>query len=393
VSFSLALRALLERPLSTILTALSVALGVALVIAVLLLEREAQGAYRRTAVGVEVLVAGNKGSRIDALLSTLYHVGRAPGRVSWSYYEKIKRDPRVAYAVPLAVGDRYLGRPVVGTTAELFGRFRPRPGVGFDIEGRVFDKPHEAVAGARSGLSVGDTFHAGHGKVIHDEITFAVVGVARATGTAHDKVLWIPIRSFLKLEGHVGLQRGKQEFDAVSAVLVKTTSGSPFLVEPLIREINDGSEAQAIRPVQVVGELFSLVADAQQVLSWIGVLVVGVAGLAVMVALYNTMAARRREIAILRALGATRRHVFFSVLLEAAMICGLGALLGMALGHGGAALATPFLEARTGIRLDTAAGLLAAEPAVVAAIIAMGCAAGVIPALTAYRTDVARGLS
>lgn len=390
MALRLAWRSLKERRLSSLLTAFSVALGVALVLAVMLLEREAKNAYRRTAVGVEVLVAGNKGSRVDALLSTLYHVGRAPGRVSWDYYERIRADKRVAYAIPLAVGDSYRGRPVVGTTAEMFLRFQPRPGAGFDVAGRVFEQPHEAVAGARSGLSIGDTFHAGHGNVVHDDVTFEVVGKARATGTAHDKALWIPIRSFLKLEGHVGLKRGKEELEAVSAVLVKTRHASPLILEPLIREINDGSEAQAIRPVQVVGELFSIVKDAQEILSWIGVLVLCVAALGVMVALYNTMAERRKEIAILRALGATRRHVCLGVLFEAALICGVGALGGLAFGHAGALVAGPYAEARAGVRFETT--FLAQEPLIVAAIFLLGCAAGVIPALTAYRVDVVRNL-
>ena len=130
---------------------------------------------------------------------------------------------------------------------------------------------------------------------------------------------------------------------------------------------------------------------AQKILSWIGVLVLGVAALGVMVALYNTMAERRREIAILRALGATRRHVFLSILFESALICALGALCGLALGHGGALLAGPYMEARAGIRFEDA-GLIAAEPLILAAIFVLGCAAGVIPALTAYRVDVATSL-
>ncbi|MHC4933532.1 MAG: hypothetical protein ACYTGV_15215, partial [Planctomycetota bacterium] len=86
--FRMAERNLRQRPLSSALTSVSIALGVALVIVVSLLERETRSAFQRTAVGVEILVTGNKGSRIDALLSSLYYVGRAPGRVSWDYYEK-----------------------------------------------------------------------------------------------------------------------------------------------------------------------------------------------------------------------------------------------------------------------------------------------------------------
>jgi putative ABC transport system permease protein len=366
----LAWRSLRQRPLSSVLTCLSVALGVALVIAVLLLEREARNAYRRTALGVEVLVAGNKGSRIDALLATLYHVGRAPGRVTWSYYEELKRDKAVAYALPLAVGDNYRGFPVVGTTAELFTSLRPRPGVSFELDGRAFGGKREAVAGSRTGLSVGDTFHPSHGAFEHKDETFTVVGVTRATGTAHDKAIWIDVHDFLHMEGHVGMERHDHEHDAVSAVLLKTKSGSPLVIEPLIKRINDGNEAQAIRPVQVVGELMGIVGDAQKILSWIGALV---------------------EIGVLRALGARRSQVFAAVLLEASLICGAGALVGIAIGHGGALLAAPLMESRAGVRFE-AAGLLPHEPLFVLVLVGLGCVAGVLPAMSAYRVDVARAL-
>ncbi|MHC4931516.1 MAG: ABC transporter permease, partial [Planctomycetota bacterium] len=303
----------------------------------------------------EILVTGNKGSRIDALLSSLYHVGRAPGRVSWDYYEKLRADGRVEQAIPLAVGDNYRGIPVVGTDSALFTDFHPLPGRSFECDGEVFAPGGGgmAIAGSRTGLKTGDRFVASHGAYEHDDFEFRVTGVARPTGTAHDRVIWIDIGDFLQLEGHEGMQREGEERKAVSAILVKTKSGSPLVIEPFIREINDGTEAQAIRPMRVVGELFALVGEAQRVLSWVSALVIVVAALSVMVALYNTMAERRREIAILRAVGATRLRVFATVVLEAALLCAGGALLGLLLGHGGAALLAPAVEMRTGVRLES----------------------------------------
>ncbi|MHC4222387.1 MAG: ABC transporter permease, partial [Planctomycetota bacterium] len=200
-AFRMAERNLRQRPLSSALTAISIALGVALVIVVSLLERETRNAFRRTAVGVEILVAGNKGSRIDALLSALYHVGRAPGRASWEYYEELKADSRVEHAIPLAVGDNYRGIPVVGTDAALFTDFQLRPGRPLDCDGEVFSPGGGgmAVAASRSGLKIGDRFVASHGAgggYEHDDFEFRVTGVVRPTGTAHDRVIWIDIRDF-----------------------------------------------------------------------------------------------------------------------------------------------------------------------------------------------------
>ena len=396
-AFSMALRGLKERALSSALTALSVALGVALVVAVLVLEREARAAFHGTAHGVEILVGGTKGGRIDTLLSALYHVGRAPGRVPWSLYEKLKEHGDVAYAVPLAFGDRYRNMPVVGTTEEIFTRFRPRPGVAFEIEGATFaGGGRRAVVGAEAarttGLRIGDTFYPSHSGLDddprHRDETFTVVGVARATGTAHDRAIWVDIGDFLSLKGHEGMFRDGGEEPGVSAILVKTSSPYPWVVEDLIRRINDGDEAQAIRPLQVVGELFALVGTVQRMLTWTAWLVVVVAAAGAMVSLYHAMAERRRDVALLRALGASRRRIVLTVLLESMLLCGGGAVLGLLLGHGAAALAAPVLEARAGVRLD-AATLLPEEPFLLLALLGVGALAGIAPALRAYRVDVA----
>ena len=164
------------------------------------------------------------------------------------------------------------------------------------------------------------------------------------------------------------------------------------MVEPLVREINDGTEAQAIRPLQVVGELFVLVGNAQRVLAAVAWLVVVVATLSVSVALYQGMASRRRQIAILRALGATRKRIFGAVLLESILICCFGAIAGLFLAHGGAWLAAPLLESRAGILVEHAWLPHAVELALVGIVALAGALAGLIPALNAYRSDVAAQL-
>jgi len=396
---AMAWRGLRERALATALTAASIALGVALAVAVLLLEREARAGFLGTATGVEVLVAGAKGSRIDAVLGTLFHVGRAPGRVARSFAARLAADERVEYAVPIAVGDSFRGAPVVGTTAEFFERFRPRPGVAFEIEGR-WGGGALAVLGAdaarATGLREGDRFVPSHTGLAddptHRDEHFTVSGVARATGTAHDRAIYVDLDDFLHLRGHAGLERDGAEEDAVSAVLVKMRASSPLVLEPFLREIDDSREAQAVRPAQVVAELFGLVGTAQRLLTWVAWLVIAVAAAGVCVSLYAATAARRGEIAILRALGARRRSVFGIVLLEAALVCAIGGVAGLALGRGGAFLAAPLVEARAGIRLDLGGGL-GAGAWLLPALVAVGCLAGLLPAARAYRVDVREHLA
>lgn len=394
-AFGMAWRGLRERAVASALTGASVALGVALAVSVLVLERAARAAFEGTATGVEVLVAGTKGSRLDAVLSVLFHVGRAPGRVPLEFAERLAADARVEYAIPVAVGDSFRGAPIVGTTGAFFERFRPRPGLAFELEGEWGGGGRTAVVGAeaarRTGLRVGDVFVPSHSGLeedpTHRDEPFTVTGVARATGTAHDRAIYIDLADFLHLRGHSGMARDGEEEAAVSAVLVKMRAGSPLLLEPFLREIDDSREAQAVRPAQEVAALFDVVAIAQRVLGWVAWLVVAVACAGVAVSLYASTAARRGEIAVLRALGARRRTVFLVVELEAALVCGLGALGGLLLGRGGALLAAPLVEARAGVRLDLWGGA-GAEAWLLPLVVALGGLAGLLPAARAYRADV-----
>ncbi len=379
----MAWRSLRQRSLASALTALSVALGVALLVAVLTLEAAARDSYAGTARGVEALVGGTKGSRIDLVLSALFHVGRAPGRVPMALWERLAADDRIDYAIPVAIGDTYRGTAIVGTTPDFLAHLlRMEGGLGGE----------EAVAGADSGVSAGQSFVPSHTGLeddpTHEHEPFTVRAVAPRTGTSHDRAIYVGLHEFLHLRGHAGLAQGG---DAVTAVLLKTKSGSPLVLEPLLKEINDGDEAQAVRPVQVIAELFDLIGAAQRVLGWVAWLVIAVAATGVAVSLYLSMNDRRREVALLRALGATRARILATVLAEAALLCGLGALLGLLLGHGGAALLAPLIEARGGIRIDGLA-LTPPEPPLILALVALGLLAGLLPAMAAYRIDVARGL-
>ena len=392
----MALRSLRQHALASTLTTLSLALGAALTVGVLLLAHRARGAFEETALGVQILVAGNKGSRVDALLGTLYHTGRAPGRVALSYVDELRADPRVDYAIPVATGDSVGGMPLVGTTGDILDRFEPRPGERFRLTGERFDDgPRFAVAGAATGLALGAKFTPSHGGMRGDQThvheKFTVVGTLAPTGTAHDRVIWIALDDFLHLSGHKGMGRGEGEIRAVSAALVKTTSGSPMIIEPLIKQINDGTEAQAIRPLLVVSELLGLFGTARRILVWVSGLVMLVAIVSVAVSLYNTMASRRREFALLRALGAPRRRLLWLVVLEAMVLCLIGSVCGVVIGHGVLTLAAPWVEASAGVRLETGL-MLPTEAYFVLAVVGAGSLAGLLPALRAYRVDVARAL-
>jgi putative ABC transport system permease protein len=241
----------------------------------------------------------------------------------------------------------------------------------------------------------------------HTDNPWTVVGVLNATGTAVDRGLYINLDSFYHIEGHevrdsaktgatqTGPQK-KEEKDndpdpgQVSAVAVKLTS--PVYALGLYREINDGSDAMAAFPAVEVRKLFSIVGNIDLILLAQAILIGIVAGVAIAVSIYNSMSERRREIAILRALGARRNVIFAIVVLEAVSICAVGAVLGIAGGHIIVAGTNTVLHRVSGFTVEP----LSFQPVelfIIAGCILLGALSGIGPAARAYRTEVAEHLA
>ncbi len=412
--FGIVRRSLRQHLLSTVVTMVSLALGVGLVMAVFTIERQARDAFTGGQSGFDA-VLGARGSPLQLVLNTIFHLETSPGNIPWSLYEQVHDDPRVALAVPYAVGDQYEGFRVVGTTPELFERAEVTRGEPFRIRapGRVFEpERREALVGsfaaARTGLRYGATFQPSHGVYegvaddVHEE-EYVVVGVLEPTNTPNDRVIWIPIDGVLHMEGHVMRGAGEEyhpepgeevpdEHKEVSAVLLDLKGGFALASQMASSFNREGTEATMAYPIAAsVAQLFDRLGWIQKVLTFVAWLVVAVAAGSVLASIYNTMNERRREFAILRALGARRGTVFRVIVAESATIAAGGALLGFAVHFAVLSVAAGILRAQTGVVID----VLAFDAALVVtplAVVALGALTGVVPALKAYRTDVATNL-
>lgn len=394
----LAWRSVRRRPLSSILTALVVALGVALVIAVETVRASADRSFTETARGYDVILGPPQGSPLQVVLSTLFHVDEPPGTLPWSAFDKIEKDPRVAAAIPYAMGDTYRGHRVVGTVPAMFDVLTDGDGRKLEggMRGRVFgDGRFEAVVGSavasRTGLGIGTTFGVSHGLVEggqpHGE-RWAVVGVLRPTGTAHDRAIYIPIETFYAIPGHTvpGQEEGQRPLSAVGVRLK-----SPALRLLILQEYRtETAGAQAVLPSDQVRKLMTIVGDVNRGVTLVAWIVTIVAAVSILVGLYNTIQGRRREIAVLRALGARPAHVFGLILLEALILCLLGGALGLLLGHAGVAAAAPTLLESYGVKVEV--GLGAYDLQVLGALIGLGLLAGLLPAWRGLTTPVADNL-
>ncbi len=390
-------RSLRQHALSTAVTAGSIALAGGLLMSVWTVKTQSQAAFTSTGMVFDA-VLGARGSKLQLVLNAIFHLESSPGNLAASDYEFIRRHPAVKTAIPIAVGDNVRGYRLVGTLPELFTAVELAPGRKFALQpgGRWFEgAERSAVAGsfaaAQLGLRAGDTFHPFHG-LAYDERnqhadTYTVAGVLAPTNTPMDRVIWIPLRGLQTMGGH-----DPRAATEVSAVLVQLRSpAAGFMLDLLYNK--QGNRLTFAYPVgTILAELFSKLAWFDRVLELVAYLVALVAAASVLASIYNSMSARQRDLAILRALGARRRMIFGAVVSEAAAIGVLGSVLGFVVYAGLLTVVAGVIRAQTGVVLEVWRWqpVLAACPAGMILLCALG---GVVPALKAYRTPVAATLA
>lgn len=391
------LKSLKQHALSTVITAVSIALATGLWITVWVVKTQAQATFSSVTAGFDA-VLGARGSSLQLVLNTVFHLESSPGNLPWSDYEDLRKDERVGAAIPIAVGDNYRGYRLVGTLPEFFEKAESSDGKKFELQsgGRWMDAlRREAVVGSfaaeRLRLRVGDTFHPYHGLIFdennqHSE-TYVVVGILRPSNTPADRVVWIPLAGIQSMSGH-----DPKAAQDISGVLVKLKSALfGRQLEQLYNK--QGNRLTFAWPIgTIVVQLFDKIAWFENVLTLVSYLVAMVAAGSVLASIYNSMNERRREIAILRALGARRSTLFTIIVLEATTIAWLGVVLGLGMYAGLMQVVSQIIRSQTGVVLHP----FAFSPVMIwapACMLVLGAFAGLVPAVKAYRTDVAEHLA
>ena len=390
-------RSLRQHALSTLITAGSIALACGLLMCVWMVKTQSQTAFTQTTTGFDA-VLGARGSKLQLVLNAIFHLEASPGNLSAADFESVKRMPMIKTAIPIAVGDNLRGYRLVGTVPELFTGVEYAPGKKFALRsgGKIFSpEAKEAVAGSfaaeRLGLKVGDKFRPFHGLAFDPSNEhaddFVITGILEPSNTPVDRVIWIPLRGLQTMSGH----DAKLATD-VSAVLLQLRAPTAgFMLDTMINK--QGNKMTFAYPLgAIIAELFGKISWFDQVLTLVAYLVALVAAASVLTSIYNSMSARRRDLAILRALGASRRTIFGAVLAEAACIGVLGAAAGFVVYFGLFAGVASLVRAQTGVVLNLTAvhPVLWLCPLAMTLLCALG---GIVPALKAYRTPVAETLA
>ncbi|MCB0587499.1 MAG: ABC transporter permease, partial [Phaeodactylibacter sp.] len=370
---------LVNKPLSMLLSLVLFALGVGLISLLFLLNQQLQDKFDKNLAGID-LVVGAKGSPLQLILSSMYHIDAPTGNISIKEATPFLRPghPLIKTAVPLSLGDSHKGYRIVGTTPDILGLYEAQTG-----EGQIWKATMETTIGAVVAedlkLKVGDSFYSSHGfirddNLIHDDAgAFKVVGILKPTGSVIDQLILTNSQSIWAVHEHGGEEHGEEsqeeehqhevdetptpapeEDDAhrhetpypsdkplldypdkdITSILIQF-KGRNFQALNMQRGINENTDMQAATPAIEINRLYALMGTGTKALRWLAIIIVVVSGLSIFISLFSSLRDRRYELALMRVMGASPARLFVLIIMEGLLLALLGFVLGIALSHVG----------------------------------------------------------
>ena len=404
----------------------SLALATALLWTLERLRHDIRHSFSQSVSGVDLIV-GARSSPVQLMLFSVFHIGSVPQSMSMDSVQQLSQHRSVSWVVPLSLGDSHRGFPVLGTTPAYFQHFAYGDKQPLVLQqGAVFagnlDGLYEAVIGAevahKMGYGLGQRITLGHGMHDHDhdheveeadehaDKPFKVVGILAPTGTPVDRTVHVSLQALQALHldwvagtpmpgGQIPADQARKfnlEPEEVTAALVGLKSrAAVFNVQRFVNQY-EAEALMGVMPGVALGELWSVLGVGENALLAVSALVALVSVVSLMAVVLAGLNERRRELAVLRAVGAGPRHVLGLLTLEGVWVTCAGVVLGVLLAQAGMALATPWLQQSLGIRLQMAVPL-PTQLALAGAVFLAGSLASLGPAWRAYRLSLADGLS
>lgn len=407
----LAVLSLLSRRLTVGLTVIAMALSVALFLGVEKVRTGAKDSFADTISGTDLIIGARSGS-VQLLLYSVFRIGNATNNVSWQSYQDIAARPEVAWSVPMSLGDSHRGFRVLGTTTAFFDRYQYRRDRSLELaKGQRFDDLFDAVIGAdvakSLGYEVGQSIVVAHGIasfVHHDDKPFRVSGILQKTGTPIDRTVFVSLEAIEAI--HVDWQGGAQSRDPISAEDVRAMDLRPKAITAALvglksrlqvfglqRWVNDYAQEPllALLPGVALAELWEVISVAETALMGVSAMVVVTALMGMVAMVFSGLNERRREMAILRTLGAGPRTIFALLMAEAVFMSLMAVTLGVILLYAGLFLARPYVDAQFGLYLDISP-LSRDEVILLGWVMVAAILASLAPAIRAYRLSLADGM-
>lgn len=424
---------------SALLSILLTAFGVAILVVIYITSDTFEKQLDNNSKNID-LVVGAKGSPLQLILSSIYHVDYPTGNILLSDALQFRDNPLVDLAVPMSLGDNFNGHRIIGTDSSYFDLYE------LEIaQGALWSKSFETVIGSETArknkLKIGDHVHSAHGLAenghVHDEHPFTVVGILESTGTVVDNLLLCDLASIWDVHDiahnddhehadgdhehnheshdhkhdhddhshqHAEETAHVHEKDTASVQVVKSIGddvyksqgleitsllirySSPAAISTLPRMINQSTAMQAASPAMETTRLFSLLGvgiDSLEILAYVIMLI---AGLSVFISLYNALKERKYDLAVMRSLGAGKTKLFTLVIVEGLVITLIGGVVGLLFGH----LALYYISTQTGQSADFIQALAVSPTELLILFIAaaIGTIAAILPAIKAYNTTI-----
>ncbi|CAK1729226.1 putative ABC transport system permease protein [Vibrio crassostreae] len=410
----LALKSVLNRKATAILTILTVAVSVILLLGVERVRTEAKSSFANTISGTDLIVGGRSG-QVNLLLYSVFRIGNATNNIDWKSYQEFSQHNAVKWAIPISLGDSHKGFRVMGTNHSYFENYRygSKQLLTFQ-QGKEFEQLFDVVIGAdvakKLDYKIGDQIILAHGISDvafsrHDNLPFKIVGILAPTGTPVDKTVHVSLEAIEAI--HVGWESGANLGHTPDAETLKTFDFQPKQITTMMlglnskiqtfalqREINNYRQEplSAIMPGIALHELWGMMAVAEQALLIVSGFVVVAGLLGMLSSLLTSLQERRREMAILRAMGARPRHVFGLLISEASALTFLGITLGVAVLFALIAVVAPIVQQSYGINISISA-ITPHEWKLLMLVQVAGIIIGFIPAFRAYRQSLSDGMT
>ncbi len=412
----LAWKSVLNRRLAALLTVLSIACSVTLLLGVERISQTARSSFISTVAGTDLIVGARSG-QIQLLLYSVFRLGDATNNIDWQSYQKIAKHPEITWTIPISLGDSHRGYRVMGTTQDYFEHFRYGSEQHLQLaQGQRFSGLFDVVLGAevaqKLGYGLGQQIVIAHGSstvntFVHDDKPFQVVGILQRTGTPVDRTLHMSLQGIEAI--HVDWQNGAppRAEDSLSSTQVSQMDLTPKTITAFLvglksklgifsvqREVNNyrGEPLLAILPGVALQQLWQLIGIADLALRVISSFVVLVGLLGMLTVILTSLNERRREMAILRSVGASPWHIFGLLQLEALLLALFGCVLGVIFLYVLLWLAAPLLAQHLGLWL-VFTGLSHYDWIVLMGIALAALLIGILPAWRAYHHALSDGLT
>ncbi|KID55216.1 peptide ABC transporter permease [Pseudoalteromonas luteoviolacea] len=432
---NLAFKSIINRKASVLLTLFTIAISVMLLLSIERVRQEAKQSFSSTISGTDLIVGARTGD-IQLLLSSVFRIGHANNGLSWHSYEYIKAQKGVAWTIPISLGDSHKGFSVLGSDENYFEHYRygNKHPLSF-AHGRPYHNAQEVVIGSEVAKQLhyylGQKIVVSHGMGNtsfhhHDDNPLVIVGILEPTGTPVDKTLHVPLKAIEQMHGpkHTGTHLiGRKSHDdahdhdhdhdhhrhnnealnsqpgdlvgkpkQITAFLMGFES--PLYTLQVRRNINtyEPEALSAIMPGVTLRELWGMLDIVEKILMLFSGVVVLISLLGMLTTLLSSLNQRRRELAILRSVGARPHHIFTLMTSEAILITALGCIVGLTLFYSLIFIGKGVLQAQFGISI-TLSMLNSYELLLLGVIMVSGTVIGAIPAIRAYFYSLNDGMS